>query len=84
MWIQGRKFFQIHTKGKPLGQGIDFRKISEITEGFSGADITGVANTAISISIHKYFRNILRQKKQPNMLQMLLFQCDILKMQLKR
>ena len=43
------KILQIHTKGKPLGQGIDFRKISEITEGFSGADITGVANTAISI-----------------------------------
>jgi transitional endoplasmic reticulum ATPase len=38
------KILQIHTKGKPLGQGIDFRKISEITEGFSGADITGVAS----------------------------------------
>ena len=46
------KILQIHTKGKPLGQGIDFRKISEITEGFSGADITGVANTAISIVLH--------------------------------
>ena len=79
------KILQIHTKGKPLGQGIDFRKISEITEGFSGADITGVANTAISIGTYmSTFRNILRQKKQPNMLQMLLFQCDILKMQLKR
>jgi len=50
------KILQIHTKGKPLGQGIDFRKISEITEGFSGADITGVANTAISILLHEYLQ----------------------------
>ena len=50
------KILQIHTKGKPLGQGIDFRKISEITEGFSGADITGVANTAISIVLHQYLQ----------------------------
>ena len=50
------KILQIHTKGKPLGQGIDFRKISEITEGFSGADITGVANTAISIVLHEYLQ----------------------------
>jgi transitional endoplasmic reticulum ATPase len=51
-----KKILQIHTKGKPLGQGIDFRKISEITEGFSGADITGVANTAISIVLHEYLQ----------------------------
>src|SRR6478609_2780271 len=50
------KILQIHTKGKPLGQGIDFRRISEITEGFSGADITGVANTAISIVLHEYLQ----------------------------
>ena len=50
------KILQIHTRGKPLGQGIDFRKISEITEGFSGADITGVANTAISIVLHEYLQ----------------------------
>ena len=50
------KILQIRTKGKPLGQGIDFRKISEIIEGFSGADITGVANTAISTVLHEYLQ----------------------------
>ncbi|MFZ0329509.1 MAG: AAA family ATPase [Nitrososphaeraceae archaeon] len=50
------KILQIHTKGKPLGQGIDLRKISEITEGFSGADMTGIANTAISIVLHEYLQ----------------------------
>ena len=54
--IRGRKFFKYCTKGKPLGQGIDFRKISEIIEGFSGADITGVANTAISTVLHEYLQ----------------------------
>ena len=57
------KILQIHTKGKPLGQGIDFRKISEITEGFSGADITGVANTAISIVLHEYLQKYTRPEE---------------------
>ena len=33
------KILEIHTKGKPLGQGIDLGKIAKLTEGFSGADV---------------------------------------------
>src|SRR5437899_7002026 len=34
-----QKILEIHTKGKPLGRDIDLRRIAEVTEGFSGADV---------------------------------------------
>jgi transitional endoplasmic reticulum ATPase len=45
---------EIYTKGKPMNQDVDLKKIAEITEGFSGADISAVANTAISLVLHEY------------------------------
>ena len=45
---------EIHTKGKPLGRGIELRRIAELKEGFSSADVSAVANTAVSIVLHEY------------------------------
>ncbi|MDX1533099.1 MAG: AAA family ATPase, partial [Nitrosopumilaceae archaeon] len=33
---------------------VDFEKISEITDGLSGADVASIANTAVSLVIHEY------------------------------
>ena len=33
---------------------VDLRRIAEVTEGFSGADVSAVANTAVSLVPHKY------------------------------
>src|ERR671918_1274106 len=49
-----QKILEIHGKGKPVGPDVDFAKISEITEGFSGADTSSVANTAVSLVLHEY------------------------------
>ena len=49
-----RNILEINTKGKPLGRDIDLTKIAELTEGFSGADVSAVANTAISLVLHEY------------------------------
>src|SRR5215469_9344820 len=49
-----QKILEIHTKGKPLGRDVDLITISEVTEGFSGADISAVANTAVSLVLHEY------------------------------
>ena len=49
-----QKILEIHTKGKPLGRDIELRRIAEVTEGFSGADVSAVANTAISLVLHEY------------------------------
>jgi transitional endoplasmic reticulum ATPase len=49
-----QKILEIHTKGKPLSRDVDLRRISELTEGFSGADVSAVANTAVSVVLHEY------------------------------
>ena len=49
-----QKILEIHTKGKPLGRDIELRRIAEVTEGFSGADVSAVANTAVSLVLHEY------------------------------
>jgi transitional endoplasmic reticulum ATPase len=33
---------------------VDFVKVAELTEGFSGADTSAVANTAVSLVLHEY------------------------------
>src|SRR5215472_11429407 len=49
-----QKILEIHTKGKPLGRDVDLIAIAEVTEGFSGADVSAVANTAVSLVLHEY------------------------------
>src|SRR5207344_1043313 len=49
-----QKILEIHTKDKPLGPDVDLKRIAEITEGFSGADVSAVANTAVSLVLHEY------------------------------
>jgi transitional endoplasmic reticulum ATPase len=49
-----QKILEIHTKSKPLGRDVDLITIAEVTEGFSGADVSAVANTAVSLVLHEY------------------------------
>jgi transitional endoplasmic reticulum ATPase len=49
-----QKILEIHTKGKPIGRDLDLRRIADSTEGFSGADVSAVANTAVSLVLHQY------------------------------
>jgi len=49
-----QKILEIHTKDKPIGGNIDLMRIAEMTEGFSGADVSAVANTAVSLVLHEY------------------------------
>ena len=50
------KILEIHTKGKPLSRDLDLNIIAEKTEGFSGADVTAIPNTAISLVLHEYLQ----------------------------
>jgi len=50
------KILEIHTKGKPLSRDIDLNIIAEKTEGFSGADVAAIPNTAISLVLHEYLQ----------------------------
>jgi transitional endoplasmic reticulum ATPase len=49
-----QKILEIHSKDKPIGPDLDLSKISELTDGFSGADTGSVANTAVSLVLHEY------------------------------
>jgi len=49
-----QKILEIHSKDKPIGPDMDVAKVAELTEGFSGADTSSVANTAVSLVLHEY------------------------------
>ncbi|TLX85117.1 MAG: CDC48 family AAA ATPase, partial [Thaumarchaeota archaeon] len=55
---KGREhIFKIHTKKKPLADSIDFVRLVELTDGFSGAEIEGVCNRAAMSAIRRYVNN---------------------------
>ena len=55
-----KKIIQIGSEAIPTiddvndPQHIDYDKISELTDGLSGADVAAIANTAVSLVIHEY------------------------------
>jgi len=51
-----QKILEIYTKDKPVSRDIDLKKIAEKTDGFSGADVSAVVNTAISLVLHEYLQ----------------------------
>ena len=51
-----KKILEIHSSDKPISKDIDYEKIAELTEGFSGADVSSVVNTAVSIVLHEYLQ----------------------------
>ena len=48
------KILKIHTKGKPLSNEVNLSKIAEMTDGFSGADLASVVNTAVSSVLQNF------------------------------
>jgi transitional endoplasmic reticulum ATPase len=50
------KILQIHVKGKPISDDIDLKRLVDMTEGFSGADVSSVANIAVSLVLHDYIQ----------------------------
>lgn len=61
--LQARvQIFKIFTRGRPLNPGIDFIRLGELTEGYSGADIEEVCNIAASLP----WRDALKGGKERN------------------
>ncbi|MBA3749936.1 MAG: AAA family ATPase, partial [Nitrosopumilus sp.] len=50
------KILEIYAKDKPITPDVNFQRIAELTDGFSGADMSAVANTAISLVLHEYLQ----------------------------
>jgi transitional endoplasmic reticulum ATPase len=54
------KILELNVQGKPIGNDLNLKRIAELTDGFSGADVAAVVNTAISLVLHEYIN------KDPN------------------
>ncbi|HLQ03408.1 MAG TPA: AAA family ATPase, partial [Nitrososphaerales archaeon] len=49
-----REVLKIHMKGKPIAKDVDVETLVDITEGFSGADIAAIVNTAVSLVLQEF------------------------------
>lgn len=49
-----KQILEIHFKGKPLSPEVSIDRTIEVTDGFSGADLASVANTAVSLIVQEY------------------------------
>ena len=49
-----RQILEIQTRGKRIGADLDLDRVADMTDGFSGADITSVVNTAVSLVLQEY------------------------------
>ena len=48
-----KEIFEVHTRGKPLADDVNLDKLAELTEGYTGADIEALCNTAAMIAIQE-------------------------------
>lgn len=49
-----RQVLEIQTKHKPISKELDLERVAEMMDGFTGADITSVVNTAVSLVLQEY------------------------------
>ena len=56
-----RSIFGIHTRGKPLADDVDLEKLSDETEGCTGADISAICNEAVMNAV----RRLIAKGKEP-------------------
>ena len=62
---KGREnIFKIHTKKKPLEKDVDFGKLVELSDGFSGAEIAAVANRAAISALKRYVNGKTQSVKE--------------------
>ena len=66
--VKGRfEVLQIHTRGMPLGDDVDLKRISEITHGYTGADMEALAREAAMKALRRYLPRIdLEEKRIPH------------------
>jgi transitional endoplasmic reticulum ATPase len=48
------EIFKIHLRGKPLDKDVDIQKLVSLTEGYTGADIAALCNTAAMIALRDF------------------------------
>ena len=49
-----RQIFKIHTRKTPLAEDVNLDELAKRTDGYTGADIASVANTAVMLSLREH------------------------------
>jgi transitional endoplasmic reticulum ATPase len=49
-----KMILEIHMAGKPIIKSVDVQRLVDMTEGFSGADLAALVNTAVSMVLQEY------------------------------
>ena len=64
---QGRhEILQIHTRGMPLAEGVDLKKLSDMTHGYTGADVSALGRETAMKSLRRYLPQInLEEERIP-------------------
>jgi len=64
---QGRhEILQIHTRGMPLAEDVDLRKLDEITHGYTGADLAALCRETAMKALRRYLPQInLEEERIP-------------------
>ena len=61
------EIIQIHTRGMPLSDDVELKKISEITHGYTGADLNALSREAAMKALRRYLPQIdLEEKRIPH------------------
>jgi len=56
---QGRhEVLQIHTRGMPLSEGVDLKKLSEMSHGYTGADLAALCRETAMKALRRYLPQI--------------------------
>jgi transitional endoplasmic reticulum ATPase len=58
------EILQIHTRGMPLAEDIDLKKLAQITHGFVGADLEALSRESAMNALRKIIPNINFQKEE--------------------
>jgi len=65
---EGRlEILQIHTRGMPLAENVELKRFSEITHGYTGADLAALSREAAMKALRRYLPQIeLEEKRIPH------------------
>ena len=62
--LEARKeILKIHTRKKPLAEDVDLDELARRTEGYTGADLAAVCNTAVMLAIREHIMNCKDQEE---------------------
>jgi transitional endoplasmic reticulum ATPase len=49
-----KKIFEVHLRGKPIGEDVDIEELAKRTEGYVGADIAGIVKEAVMGALREF------------------------------